>query len=1033
MLIAWGSLTPRALAEVRFPPPDLAEPVAIEAARAERWTEGGRTAWRLTGGVRLEQGNTVWAAPSAVVWVDAPDSFDTPTRLTLYLEGTDDKPVRRELRTRYPSEGFAGVDAPPIASEESPDWFGSLESIGGVDWRTPPPADTPTDPGGVVARGRVRLLAEAGAMPPRVDTAVERAGATGESEAAMQRVTPVQFGQVAPPPAPAAALTSGFRRIHLHSRDGAGLNAEGLQTPGGESAAVFMGGINIVVEGIESPELSQTLGGADSVDLEADRLVMWTAGADQLRGGQFQQRSDTPLEFYMEGNIVFRQGERTIYADRMYYDARRQTGVVLNAEILTPLPEIDDYQYRGLVRLKAAALRQLDASRFVADDAVFTTSRLENPSYSLRSDQIMFEDSQRPLIDPVTGQQRVDPYTGAPQFAHRQVATSEGNRVLIGNTPILYWPTIRTDLEEPSFYVKDFRVRSDSVFGVQVLTEFDVHQLLGAEKPPGADWGLNLDYMNERGLGYGTNYEYRVDEFSGFTGPAKGLLDAWAINDDGTDNLGLGRRNIVPERGFRGRGFWNHKQHVTDGLLQGWDAQAEVGYQSDRTFLEQYYEREWDTLKDQTTGARFKRRLDNQSLSIEANVRVNEFYTETQWLPRLDHYLIGQDLGMATWFAHSQVGYAKYDVASQPSNATLASTYNVFPWEGKFEGERAVTRQEIDLPLNFDPVKVVPFFLGEAAHWGSDLTRNDEQRLYLHTGVRASVPFWAVNPDIRDPLFNLNGLAHKVVLEGEISYADATRNVTGLPLYDQLEDNPYEEIRRRLFGLPLAATDDPRFYLVRSGEQGWVTSPVTEIADDLQVARLGMRHRLQTKRGPAGAEHIVDWFTFDSNASFYPEADRDNFGESFGLIDYDMKWHIGDRFTVLSDGFTDLFGDGLRTIAGGVSFNRPSRGNVYVGYRSIRGPFDSDLLIARVNYRTGPKWIASASAVVDFGDAGNIGQNFALSRIGESLIVTTGISVDESKGNVGLNFMVEPRFMPRLNLTRRTGIDVPPSGAYGLE
>ena len=38
----------------------------------------------------------------------------------------------------------------------------------------------------------------------------------------------------------------------------------------------------------------------------------------------------------MEGNIVFRQGDRTVYADRMFYDARRQIGTILNAELLTP-------------------------------------------------------------------------------------------------------------------------------------------------------------------------------------------------------------------------------------------------------------------------------------------------------------------------------------------------------------------------------------------------------------------------------------------------------------------------------------------------------------------------------------------------------------------------------------------------------------------------------------------------------------------------------------------------------------------------
>ena len=56
-----------------------------------------------------------------------------------------------------------------------------------------------------------------------------------------------------------------------------------------------------------------------------------------------------------------------------------------------------------------------------------------------------------------------------------------------------------------------------------------------------------------------------------------------------------------------------------------------------------------------------------------------------------------------------------------------------------------------------------------------------------------------------------------------------------------------------------------------------------------------------------------------------------------------------------------------------------------------------------------------------------------MSRIGESLITTVGASYDQSKGDVGFSFLVEPRFLPKLNVTRRTGIEVPPAGAYGLE
>jgi hypothetical protein len=841
--------------------------------------------------------------------------------------------------------------------------------------------------------------------------------------------------------------------VEIHPRaEGLGPRLEFSQTPTGESVAIISGGVNVVVQGVSVTGMPAAFGPLGDLDIETDRAVIW--GIDQGALSGTAQQGNLPLEIYMEGNIVFRQGDRIVYADRMFYDVRRQIGIILNAELLTPVPQVDSYQYPGLVRLRAAALRQLDGSRFVAQNGLVTTSRLEEPSYAFTSETLTFEDIQRPVIDPYTGAPAIDPFTGQPVVDHQQLAQSESNFLYIGGVPVFYWPTLATDLEKPSYYIDNVRFRNDSIFGTQVLLELDAFQLLGIEPAVGVEWDLNLDYLSERGLGFGTGVQYARDTFFNLAGPTTGRADAWFIHDDGLDNLGFGRRAVVPEEDFRGRAFWNHRQHVVGGLLDDWTVQAEVGWISDRNFLEQFYESEWDENKDQLTGVRLKRTYDNQTFSAEANARVNDFFTQTQWLPRLDHYWLGEPLAgdQITWFEHSSAAYADIGVADRATN-TMA--WSPLPWETDStgaiisgSGERLVTRHELDWPINVAPFKVVPFALGELAHWGDDITGNDLQRAYLHTGARASIPFWHVDPTIRDAIFNLNGLAHKVVFEVEASYADATRDFTQLPLYDELDDDSIEEFRRRLFFPPfegglapyyslgppfINSKFDPRFVALRSGLQGWVTSPSFEIADDLALVRMGMRHRLQTKRGAIGEQRIVDWVTFDANATWFPDEDRDNAGADFGLLDYDLRWHLGDRFSILSDGAAETFGDGLRTASLGMLLNRPARGNFYLGFRSLTGPFDARVVTAALNYRISPKWIGSASASVDFGDAGNIGQSLGFSRIGESLIATIGGHIDESKDNVGVSFLLEPRFLPKLNVTRKTGIEVPPAGAFGLE
>lgn len=1018
-----------------LPRADEDAPIFVAAESAEHWQQGVYDVWHLRGNCRIRQGATDIHGPEAVLWIDRgePENFGQSKKVLAYFEGGPKQSV---------SLDHAVSKTNPRGDRlETPSWFGRLTTRHDVELKLPPPRPTPSVAPPIVTRG----LARFGPQRHVADLPI----------AAAQAVEQAQFTQTVPTPtSPVPVGAAPFRKFRVLQRSDVGFQFKTLKSSAGEDIVVVSGGVNVIIEGLSVEGLPESFGPLGTVDIETDRAVIWT----QLPGGgnvsEVTQQNDAPLEIYMEGNIVFRQGDRTVYADRMFYDARRQVGTILNAELITPPPAVAGYQYQGLVRLKAAAVRQLDASRYVASDALLTTSRLEDPAYSFESQTITLTDRQQPLVDPYTGALGVNPATGEPAFAHQYNVESRSNFLYVSGVPVFYWPTIATTLDKPTFYVNNVRVRNDSIFGFQTLFDLDAFQLLGYEAPQGVEWDLNLDYLSQRGLGFGTNVDYDRDSFFTLAGPTRGRVDTWFISDHGLDNLGLGRRDIVPEKKFRGRAFWNHRQKLVGGLFDDWTIQGEVGWLSDRTFLEEYYENEWDDNKDQTTGARLKRVFDNVSLSIGANGRINDFFTETQWLPRGDAYWLGESLfdNQTTLYSHTSAAYANIGIATPPTNPTLLSQWTLLPWEmipGPYpqpaidaQGERFVTRNELDYPLDLAPFKMVPYVLGEYGHWGADLNGNSIDRLWGQVGLRASIPFWAVDPTIRDPLFNLNGLAHKVVFDAEASYADANQDFTEFPLYDEIDDDAIEEFRRRLFFSPVGSAVlagqfnqkfDPRYWAIRSGMQDDVAATSMELADDLTAVRLGMRHRLQTKRGAPGEERIVDWMTFDSNATWFPDANRDNFGQDIGLIDYDWRWHVGDRFSIISDGAADTFGNGFKTFSLGATLNRPMIGNAYLGFRTMDGPLTANLLLGSVNYRMSEKWIGSASGSIDLGNTGNIGQSFAVSRIGESLIATVGASYDQSKNNIGLNFLVEPRFLPGLNVTRRTGIEIPPAGINGLE
>ena len=234
------------------------------------------------------------------------------------------------------------------------------------------------------------------------------------------------------------------------------------------------------------------------------------------------------------------------------------------------------------------------------------------------------------------------------------------------------------------------------------------------------------------------------------------------------------------------------------------------------------------------------------------------------------------------------------------------------------------------------------------------------------------------------------------------------------------------------FGDNVPLKYDERLFALRSGMQRSVTAPSTEIADDLMMFKVGARHRVQTKRGLANRQRTIDWFTLDVEGSFFPRAERDNFGQELGPAVYDMRWHLGDRLTLLSDGYFDFFGQGLRTLSLGGALSRPGRSQYYLGIRSIEGPISSNIVSSSATYRISQKWIINYGSSFDLGATGNIGQSGRVVRIGESFLVSMGFNYDDSRDNFGVRFGIEPRFFTS-RLGKIGGRPIPPVGAFGPE
>jgi hypothetical protein len=971
----------------------------------------------------IQQGRGVAQGREAILWIERPNaSQQHDTQVVVYLEG--DVKIMADRQARG-------------TSLQDRVWLGRFQSTGQVQVTAPAVAGMPD------------------VLPPIYWRAVERrkpSDADGQwhsrVEAAQYTVPTAQPMESIPagiPVGPVAAPTPGIvdypaasvpkmRRIQVYPRsDPPTLQVSGwsLDPTGNRVIATVNGGVNIV---IETEGAVQGLGQIGTIDISTDRMVIWTSAvqpADLKGNDRIVQDERVPLELYMEGNIVFRQGDRIIHADRMYYDVTNKVGTILNAEMLTPV-----LNYDGKLRLQADVIQQTAEGRYSAENAFITSSRFGEPGYRLQSSNIYFEDIQVPAVDPITGQSVIE---------HQKLATANNDFLFVGPVPIFYWPTISTDLEDSTYYIRALGLKQDKVYGTQILSKWSGYDLLGIRnRPVGTDLDIKLDYLSKRGFGHGGDFTYGRDDFFFIDGPTAGLLSYWGIQDGGRDNLGNLRNNLVPERSYRERLFWQHRQM----LFGDFQVTAEAGWISDRNFLEEYYKREWEELKDETTDVELKRITENRSWSLLAGARINDFFSQTEWLPRFDHYWLGQPLlnNTFTWYEHSNLAYARFQRLDAPTNPN-DQPFSYLPWEtGSFAGERFSTRQEIDYPFQIGVVKVVPFVMGEASHWGEDINGQPLDRLWGEVGIRTSLPMSYVDPTVSSELFNVHGLAHKVVFKAQFTASDANRDLTDLPLYDALDDDSVEAAWRHFitttFGWPstipptvgvIPGKFDPRLYALRYGLQDWTTSPSTEIAGDLMALRLGAEQRWQTKRGPFNNPHILDWMALDTNISFFPNANRDNYGTAAGLADYNYRWHVGDRLTLVSEGIFDFFDDGQKIFSVGGFLSRPPRGSLYAGFNFLDGPIHNRILSFSYSYWMSPKWVSSFGMSVDLTKNGNLGENLTITRIGESFLISAGFNADPARNSVGVNFAIEPRFLPKTRLGNINGTQIPPAGAAGLE
>ena len=686
-----------------------------------------------------------------------------------------------------------------------------------------------------------------------------------------------------------------------------------------------------------------------------------TAGQGQLAA--LGLKDAEPEAVYLEGDIVLAQGRNVIRADRLYYDFVHQRALILDAIVRTSLTERNLPLY-----LRAQEIRQLSPQQYAATDALITTSEFYTPHYHVGARHIELADRTAP--DPTGARQGVR----AGRFRIRDATLN------VAGYPIAYWPYIYGDIDTSETSIRGLRSGYSDEFGFEVETDWDIFNLLGLERKEGFEPTLSLDSFTERGPALGVDAEYEQDRYLG-------LLRSYLIWDEGEDTLGRERQDRA-YRGARGRLLWRHRQFLEDD----WQVSLELSYLSDRNFLEEFFEREFDLEKEQETLLYLKKQTDNWALTGLAQARVLDFYTQTEHLPELTFRWIGEPVGsVGTLFSENRAGIARLRGADQ----SFFELWHYGRQPSSGSTARLDSRQEVEFPLDWGPVRLVPFCTVRGSGWDSSRSGGGLWRAYAVGGVRASTYLSRVYPDVESELWDVHGLRH-VIKPSALLWAAGT-------------NHDADELHPLTYGV--------------------------ETVDEVDGATVAVRQRWQTKRGEADNQRVVDVLTIDLSASVfndshvgagaigYTSITRPENSIPRNHVDAATIWRVNDRTAVLSEANYDLDDGELDLFNLSVAVERPPRLGYLVGYRFIKES-DSSLLGFGANYQLTEKHTLALRELIDLDEGRTAEFTVGLIRRFPRWFAALSFELDDTEDDFGVSLSVWPEGLPRavLGSRRFTGL-----------
>ncbi|KKO18139.1 MAG: LPS assembly protein LptD [Candidatus Brocadia sp.] len=654
----------------------------------------------------------------------------------------------------------------------------------------------------------------------------------------------------------------------------------------------------------------------EDMTIDADSVILWFDATES----DISAEEKLPLrEIYAEGNVAMRRKDDLLIADKIFENVKEERGILINSKIKTKIQEKRDktdvasemkapsrkekrFTFEGFpAYVKGEEIRRVGKGKYEITNGKISACGYGHPHYHFKGKKIRL--AQRGV---------------------HNIVSSTNNSFYLDRYPIAYLPYLSLDVRRKERLLRDWQFGSSSRFGSFIRTDWDLFAATGGNQKDWSDLILNLDYLQERGLGTGLDFEYNREDLFGY-------IDTYYIKDHGDSDI-----NDVPiENEDRGTILWRHRHQ----LPYDWRLEMEYSYLSDPRFLREYFRHEFKQEKDRETALYLRRIHDTSAETFVVNEQFNGFDTTVdslrerryaERLPEISYRIIGEPI------ADNRLVFT----------SESAATY----FNGSFERidpeveNESVARMDsvnrISMPFKPGIFNINPFAEGRVTAYTESIDTSDAVdeangpaagRFIGSFGFDWSSTHWR-NYSYYQDFLKINRLRHIFVPELRYMYS------------------------------PIVTKDPNEVYQYDS----------VDALDSSHVAVIGVKNKLQTKRGEPGLEKTVDfinfnvdYYLFPSKAGIYNDGINGIIIRKDNFVNIDFRSQLTDIVAFVSERNefnTEKFQ--FDVLSSGLEFYNLPDWQYFIGHRFIRDI--SSTIILAAEYTISEKWKVMGGEMYDF-------------------------------------------------------------------